>query len=446
MASIAHNPDLGVGYMPNSMGIRNVGVFFLISLYLLFNYGFMLVRFPPGEVYAIPVGELMLAIYLLKINYNVFINRIAAIMPLMILVVWWSYGLGHAIYDGLNRGIWALRDATHVIESLFLIVGFCFAGRAPATNYLTKWLPFLLLSVVLYSLGYPAREYLQSLSPKIISAAGYEVPLLFEFTNTAMILIWSSVYILLFKKGRVYSILAAIMLAYAILLFQARTIYLQVLVVFFMFFLFRREVVGRLFFAVAIIFFALFVVSFSGVKIEGRLGQEVSIEFVVNHILAIGGVKTDGLEGAAYGVYQRLAWWETLFRSLSNGLVDMFFGLGYGIPLTDFYLANGAIVRELHNSYLSLLGRLGLFGVALWLLLHVALLSAWWSGYRISKKFGLVGLNSWFLFILSYFVMIWVFSIGEDAFEKPYNAIPYYFFWGVVLRWVYMLKFSKLVI
>jgi hypothetical protein len=29
---------------------------------------------------------------------------------------------------------------------------------------------------------------------------------------------------------------------------------------------------------------------------------------------------------------------------------------------------------------------------------------------------------------------------GEDAMEKPYNAIPYYAFWGFVLRIAYQLR------
>ena len=31
-------------------------------------------------------------------------------------------------------------------------------------------------------------------------------------------------------------------------------------------------------------------------------------------------------------------------------------------------------------------------------------------------------------------------AIGEDGFEKPYNIIPFYFFWGIVLRMAYNLK------
>jgi len=39
-----------------------------------------------------------------------------------------------------------------------------------------------------------------------------------------------------------------------------------------------------------------------------------------------------------------------------------------------------------------------------------------------------------------YFICMWVLALGEDGFEKPYNIIPYYFFWGIVLRFGLDLK------
>ena len=39
--------------------------------------------------------------------------------------------------------------------------------------------------------------------------------------------------------------------------------------------------------------------------------------------------------------------------------------------------------------------------------------------------------------------MVWIGAIGEDAFEKPFNAIPYYFFWGIVLSISYRLSKAR---
>ena len=39
-----------------------------------------------------------------------------------------------------------------------------------------------------------------------------------------------------------------------------------------------------------------------------------------------------------------------------------------------------------------------------------------------------------------FFICIWVLAIGEDGFEKPFNIIPFYVFFGVVLRMACMLR------
>ena len=36
--------------------------------------------------------------------------------------------------------------------------------------------------------------------------------------------------------------------------------------------------------------------------------------------------------------------------------------------------------------------------------------------------------------LMVFAISMWVLAIGEDGFEKPYNAVPYYFFWGVMLQ------------
>jgi hypothetical protein len=43
-----------------------------------------------------------------------------------------------------------------------------------------------------------------------------------------------------------------------------------------------------------------------------------------------------------------------------------------------------------------------------------------------------------------FFILIWVLAIGEDAFEKPFNSIPYYFFWGIVLRLACYMKYDMM--
>ena len=61
-----------------------------------------------------------------------------AILP---LAIWWTFGVGRALFDFAIHGTWALRDAAHVLESLFLLVGFVFAGDPRSLERFFDWLP-----------------------------------------------------------------------------------------------------------------------------------------------------------------------------------------------------------------------------------------------------------------------------------------------------------------
>ena len=34
----------------------------------------------------------------------------------------------------------------------------------------------------------------------------------------------------------------------------------------------------------------------------------------------------------------------------------------------------------------------------------------------------------------TFFLLLTILGLGQDGFEKPFNAVPFYFFWGVILR------------
>jgi O-antigen ligase len=233
------------------------------------------------------------------------------------------------------------------------------------------------------------------------------------------------------------------LIGYAAFLFQARTIYLQIFVLVIFFFAFRRQVLGKSAIGMTMIALALLIIPLAGIEIQGRLGQKISYEFVLNHIQAIGGVESEGLTGSARGVSLRFGWWQDLIGRWLSSFETFVLGIGFGMPLTDFTSASGAIVREPHNSYLSVIGRTGITGAIAFVWMHFFLLRAWWRTYRTCLR------NRWregenrLLILMVFFVLMWVAAMGEDAFEKPYFAIPYYFFWGLVLKMSWFLKAAR---
>lgn len=420
---------------------RNNLVFFIIGCYLLFNYGFMQLRLPIGNA-GIPIGEIVLFFVLATIHYPTTLPRLNQMISVNLLFLWWGYIFLRTLPGLPKYGFWAFRDASNVIESLFILVGFSFLQRTEYFEKIFKWMPKLLFIGVLYGMTYPFAYILQPLSPKIISGSGQSVPIFFTYVSTALVMILSAFYLLLFSKQKeeiLYNSIAFLLITFTILQLHARTIYLQLIAAFIFLSVYRKNFIKKGFTSLIVCIGFLILMPLLDITLYGKFGK-MSVEFLFNHFIAIGGIESEGLEGSAQGVGLRLGWWYYLFSRLTENLQNFLFGLGYGFSLIDFTVTGGVEIREPHNSYISIFSRSGLIGISLFTAVHFYLIKTWFLAHRLCRMINWQeGLN-WLLLIFVYFILVWVFAIGEDAFEKPFNAIPYYFFWGIVLRFYYHLK------
>ena len=176
--------------------------------------------------------------------------------------------------------------------------------------------------------------------------------------------------------------------------------------------------------------------------LRGAAGQPMTLPFVFHHLETLTAFSKDSkaeytgmshmLGSAAGGIGQRITWWSTSIREVFSRWQSTLFGLGYGIPLTSFRNNNGILTREVHNVFLSVFFRTGLIGFLLWVSIHLILLKYIYRNYKTfawqdsGRK-----LILWMM-IFCLLVLIW--GIGEDSLTKPYNSVPYYFFWGVALE------------
>ena len=405
---------------------------------MILNWGFMLVRFPPVAGSGVPLGELFLVFSFIFIVKDLrllpqFANNIIFIPFLL----WWTLGIGRALYALPEYGMWALRDASHVIESLYLWIGFVFAATPGAIDRLFVWLPRILGITCIYALAYPWRDQLGALSPIIISAVGKPTPIFFQYVGIGQLVIWEAVRRLINVSGNI--LIPSFLIIYAIGIFQARTNYLQLIAMIGMLLLYRKKAFTKMSLALMFGLIGLVFVLKSGVEIEGRLGEKVSLDFLASHFEAITGSTNEDaseqIKGAAGGVGQRLEWWQNILDQLFENSQNLIFGLGYGFPLIDFKANFGEVVREPHNSYLSIFGRIGLLGLLLFFTGHFLLVRSWWKSFKLCRVKGYLEGQDRLFTLMAYFVLIWINSLGEDAFEKPFYIIPYYFFWGVVLQY-----------
>ena len=418
--------------------LRNLVVLITVWLYLLLNWGFMQLRIPPVAGGGLPVGEIVLLMYLVTINYTGVLGRLSLTIPMLPFAVWWLFGVGRALFDFSQHGTWALRDAAHVLESLFLLVGFVFAGQPKSFDRFFDWLPKMLVVCVLYGMLYPLRDQLWNLSPTIMSGSGYPAPIFFSMANTSQMLFMAAIYLILFHSNRLLANVVAVMIiGYTVAVFQARTLYLILFAIFAFLAFYRRSTVGNLGILAVLSAFLLALITLVGLHFQGRLGATFSAEFLVAHFLAIFGICDPSFQGvcsAAEGVDQRIQWWTKIYNSMIGDPFSLLLGLGYGLPLTDFHGSTGAQVREPHNSYITVVARTGIIGAVCWAAMMLSLLQRWHRTFIHCRRLDWREGENRLMVLMVFFICTWVLALGEDGFEKPYNIIPFYFFWGVILR------------
>jgi hypothetical protein len=419
---------------------------FLVILagYLVFNYPFMQLRIPPVG-FGFPLGELVLIVVLLSTDVPRVLLRMNAAVFLFPFLVWWSWGLGRVVFDTVEQGFWALRDSTQLIESLFLIAGFTLAGQPRMMARLVRWLRPIIVITCLYGLLSVYENEIVAISPTLPGASEQAIPIFAAFATTGTMLLWGASFCMIqphqSQAARIrYALMAGFLVAFALLVLQARTTYSQLLAVAGLMLVCRPRALRPLGFVIPLLFALLIVITAFDLRISGRLTTEISLSFFWDHILSIFGIGEGHLTASADGVDLRLGWWNRLYDRLTADEVTLITGLGYGIPLTDFSDELGVVTREPHNSVISVTARLGFIGLFSWIWMQVELFRAGFRAYRGCLRTGRNDVANFTLLVLALAVLTLSSCFGEDTMEKPYYAIPYYALWGFVLRIAYQLR------
>lgn len=415
--------------------------------YLILAYAFMLLRIPPTG-FGIPLGELLLIVILLGIDLPRVLSRMGAAVLLTPFLLWWGLGFGRLAFDIIDRGFWALRDATPLIESLYLIAGFSLGANSNAIERLAHWLrPIIVISCV-YGLSYVFADKIMAISPTLSGASGQSVPIFGSFATTGTMLLWGAFACLTAPAQRpairmLQTLVAAFLIAFALVVLQMRTTYLQLAALAGLLLFVRPRALGRLGVTFPVLLFLFLIIAAFDLRVSGRLTSQISLSFFSDHLQAIFGVGATGqgaVAEAAGGVPLRLRWWSRIYDELTADPLALLIGLGYGIPLTDFRDSLGVVTREPHNSVVSVVARLGLIGLVSWIWMQVELFRAGLRTYRNYRRTAHNDAARLVLLIIAFAILTLVGCVGEDNMEKPYYAIPYYAFWGFMLRMAYRLR------
>jgi hypothetical protein len=239
-----HVPDAGPTRIER---IRNTILLLTVFAYVLLNWGFQQVRVPPVAGGGLPIGEIVLFLTLLTISYTRTLGRLNQVVWLLPFGIWWGFGLGRAIVDFGLYGAWALRDAAHVIESLFLLAGFVLAAHPSTFEKFFEWLPRFLVVAVAYGFLYPFHWDIAMMSPTIMGANGFEVPIIGGMMTMPFMMILAATYLILWYGHRFLpNLIAALLIGFAVATFQARTVYLVLIAVFAFLVWYRRSTIGNI--------------------------------------------------------------------------------------------------------------------------------------------------------------------------------------------------------
>jgi len=410
-------------------------LFFVLGASLVLSIGFSMLRFPSW----LPLTESLMLFCLL--GYALKQPSACALWfrsPWFFFVLFWWFYVGITVYIAYPQwGTFAFRSATHAVEMAFILLGI-WIGSTDRRKIWLRFFGIILLCGNIHLLFWPIAPFLRDYSPKVISLVGEETPIFFNYMNSAL-LTTSYLSWLLFnkdneKKWNIKFAIVAMTCGYSLIHGQGRINYALYPLLFAMvFFLDHKKT--KIFVGIILLFLlSVFIVSVYEIKLEGRIGT-FNFEFLYHHFLASFGIIADpfqeGIVGSAAGVGQRLNWWSEIERQIFHGgITSLFFGLGQGIPLTDLTLADGTPVREPHNSVLSIIGRYGLLGLSVFLWMHILMARKLIRNIRASST--LTEYREYL--ILSFFLLsTFLIAMVEDALEKPFYAIWYYFVWGIAI-------------
>ncbi len=400
-----------------------VGLGFMLLGYALLARGFAYWGVPP-----LFVGEIMLVLGIVQAVRAGTLSRLASFPVVWMLSAMIALAVVRMVPFIGQYGIDAPRDAMQIIYGLYaLIVAALLIERPERIRDLVRqyqvfikvmlglvWIAYLLFKVAETSIPYlPWAEG----SARIIEAKGGDIMVhMAGITVFLMVglmrkrplilaaLVFNAGIIVVSNRGGMVAYCAALAAGYLLRPPEAR--------------------IGK--FAYAFGFFlAIGLIVGPLVQINGGT-REISVGQLWSNIQSVFGQSdSSSLEGTKEW---RLNWWEQIYDYTVHG--EYFWtGKGFGVNLAkdDGFVVDPSL-RSPHNGHMTILARMGVPGVLLWILLQLAwiamILRAWWRA-RDAKASKWMGA---FAVLVSYWVAMHLNAAFDVYFEGPMGGI---WFWTV---------------
>jgi O-antigen ligase len=414
--------------------------------YCILNYGFENIAFRVGPI-PVPLGHVLMfaALGLAVLAFPGRITKVLDEPALLCLLGLFPLTFAHLIFDVPRYGFYAVRDASIFFEGIFVLLGLLWAADGRNTAPLVKCLLLLFLVNLLYGYTYPWGAELLDWSPK--SGIFLQVPILGHYHATArydvvgaLFCLWVAGYAVRWPRWILYVLAVAQLFALAI--HQVRSTYVEIaLYLVLLMLLGETRKWGSLVGTFALGLVVLLVMTPVFARMSGRMGP-INLAFLEKQaetsVLLFGKpADKDPIEGSIAG---RQDWYQEVMQRLESPR-NLLLGVGFGQVLVDFYFTKSTgeavAVRQPHNSHLTVLARLGVLGLIIWLLFNAFVLKRFLYVFRRRHHFNKPFFDL-VLWLFVWYVSANIHSLVQPEFEFSSAAIPYYFMVGFALgliRW-----------
>jgi hypothetical protein len=412
---------------------------FSLTGFIILNYGFE--NLVLGRIGGAPIliGEIMmlsglaLAVWRWRDRVTLALFRDPAMLSVVFL---WMLAAIHLMANIPQFGLYALRDASVFIETIFLLAGFLWAQEADSIRLLNKWLLFVFVANLIYSCTLPIAETLQEHSPA--SGVFQTVSLFGQYQHNSLYVVSGSLFCIWIArqvvsgKRWILATLACEQLC-ALVVLQTRSMYLGILIVILILFLIgERQKLSSLGATiaggVAAVAVCLIVVTVSNINIHGRV-VDLTADSIGEHAMSLFSVTSQNERLGQDD--DRLDWLKQVWIGTTSDAATLIFGQGFGKPLIN-YEADGVVVRQPHNSTMGVFGRLGVVGVSVWILFHLLVLARFTSFIRSTRGMK-DDTRDFVIWLFTFYVLAMILSMVQPTIEFSHCAVPLYFMMGLAL-------------
>ena len=172
-------------------------LFFLIIL-LIFANLFLGWSFQNLKIFSLPINEIMIFLLLTQIKPFIILNYLEKVVNIFPYIFWLTFGFIYLVVGFSREGIWALRDGSHVIDSLYLIIGFFIISNEKNYENLFLYLKYFTWIGLVYLLLFPFKESIQSFLPSVMGSSGFNVSnSIFNYSSISTTWVWLGFFALL---------------------------------------------------------------------------------------------------------------------------------------------------------------------------------------------------------------------------------------------------------